>query len=376
MRCIRLFSQPITASPLFVARFCRYRLRPSAPYVSFSTVPSSSTTPPPPAARTSNMPHSDVTLTTILERFKANELHILATTTKATTNATTTTSPPSPPLSPTTRPATFTQLTAAPRAAVLVGLFTHPTTNQVNVLLTLRANTMTSHQGEVALPGGRQDEADSGDDVRTALREAEEEVGLDRSLAAPCARLRRVFSKKGLLVSSIVAAIPVPSYLLTSPSSSSSSPPASFVPHLSGSEVAVAFCLPLHTFLSSVDYRYEERMYDVYTYRMHFFTRRTSQWIEVDSEPPLPPTTTTTTTAAAGSGGSEMCNWRVGGYEREFVVWGMTASVLVAAAKVAYATVAEFAVPPLTTAKRGEQPTSTAASMVVSEEGTVSQSNL
>lgn len=35
--------------------------------------------------------------------------------------------------------------------------------------------------GEVALPGGKVEEGDA-DDVETALREAEEEIGLDRSL--------------------------------------------------------------------------------------------------------------------------------------------------------------------------------------------------
>ena len=35
--------------------------------------------------------------------------------------------------------------------------------------------------GEVSLPGGRTDEEDT-DDIRTALREAEEEIGLDPAL--------------------------------------------------------------------------------------------------------------------------------------------------------------------------------------------------
>ena len=35
--------------------------------------------------------------------------------------------------------------------------------------------------GQVALPGGRTDEGDT-DDIRTALREAEEEIGLDPAL--------------------------------------------------------------------------------------------------------------------------------------------------------------------------------------------------
>ena len=349
--------------------------------MSFSTV---SSTPTPP--RPSTMSHSNVSLATILDRFKANEQRILATTTASTSSTTSaaasgtattaasatasfvlaSTSPPSPPLSPSTRPGTSSQLSEAPRAAVLVGLFTHPHTNEVNVLLTLRASAMTSHQGEVALPGGRQDAEDGGDDVRTALREAEEEVGLDRSLAVPCARLRRVFSKKGLLVSPIVATIPVPSYLF--PLSPTAPPLAAFTPHLSGSEVAAVFCLPLHTFLSSTEYRYEDRRYNEYTYRMHYFTRRTTQWIELDAEPPL-------STVGGTSGGPSMVNWRLAAHEREFLVWGMTAAVLVSAARVAFDAAPEFAVPGLT-ANKGERPVSPAANVAVSEDGTVSQSNL
>ena len=331
------------------------------------------------------MPRSTVPLTTVLDRIKANEKQILASTTTAALPSATT-SPPSPPLSPSTRPATSSQLSQAPRAAVLVGLFNHPQSGEVNVLLTLRASSMNSHQGEVALPGGRRDAEDGGDDVRTALREAEEEVGLDRSLAVPCARMRRVFSKKSLVVAPIVASIPVPSYILsiactsTAASTSASAPVATFTPHLNGSEVAAMFCLPLHTFLSSVDYRYEDRLYDIYTYRMHYFTRRTSEWIEVDPEPPLPPTADTAVPSTSPStsvlgGSSSVVNWRVAEHEREFLVWGMTASVLVACARVAFEMGPEFAVPPLTV-RKDERPASPAANTASNDEGAVSQSNL
>ena len=60
-------------------------------------------------------------------------------------------------------------------AAVLVALFEEG--GEARVLLTVRSSDLRSHQGEVAFPGGKLD-ADEGVD-EGALREAEEEVGLD-----------------------------------------------------------------------------------------------------------------------------------------------------------------------------------------------------
>jgi 8-oxo-dGTP pyrophosphatase MutT (NUDIX family) len=48
------------------------------------------------------------------------------------------------------------------------------------VLLLERASDLRSHPGQVAFPGGAQDDADI-DEVATALREAAEETGLDPS---------------------------------------------------------------------------------------------------------------------------------------------------------------------------------------------------
>lgn len=62
-------------------------------------------------------------------------------------------------------------------AAVLMPLVMR---DELMLLLTLRATTLTSHSGQVALPGGRTDAADI-DAVDTALREAYEEVGLPRA---------------------------------------------------------------------------------------------------------------------------------------------------------------------------------------------------
>lgn len=52
--------------------------------------------------------------------------------------------------------------------------------SDLDVLLLARASTLRSHPGQVAFPGGRMDPDDSGP-VAAALREAEEETGLDPS---------------------------------------------------------------------------------------------------------------------------------------------------------------------------------------------------
>lgn len=50
----------------------------------------------------------------------------------------------------------------------------------LDVLLQRRAATLSSHPGQVSFPGGRREEQDA-DAVATALREAQEETGLDPS---------------------------------------------------------------------------------------------------------------------------------------------------------------------------------------------------
>ena len=63
-------------------------------------------------------------------------------------------------------------------AAVLVGLVQRD--HGFSVLLTRRADTLRNHTGQVAFPGGRCDPGET--PWATALREAQEEIGLDPSL--------------------------------------------------------------------------------------------------------------------------------------------------------------------------------------------------
>jgi 8-oxo-dGTP pyrophosphatase MutT (NUDIX family) len=62
---------------------------------------------------------------------------------------------------------------------VLVPLFLRGEQAQPHVVLTRRRTDLRSHAGEISFPGGRRDPEDP-DLVATALREAEEEIGLAR----------------------------------------------------------------------------------------------------------------------------------------------------------------------------------------------------
>ncbi len=80
-------------------------------------------------------------------------------------------------------------------AAVLV-LFSGPQTGHqpadADLLLTVRASTLRHHAGQAAFPGGAADPGDA-HPVATALREAQEETGVDPDRLHPLATLERMF---------------------------------------------------------------------------------------------------------------------------------------------------------------------------------------
>jgi 8-oxo-dGTP pyrophosphatase MutT (NUDIX family) len=63
-------------------------------------------------------------------------------------------------------------------AAVLIPIIDRP--EAMTVLFTRRTEHLSNHAGQVSFPGGRAEPHDEGP-VETALRETEEEIGLDRS---------------------------------------------------------------------------------------------------------------------------------------------------------------------------------------------------
>jgi 8-oxo-dGTP pyrophosphatase MutT (NUDIX family) len=90
------------------------------------------------------------------------------------------------------------------RAAVLM-LFGEDPAHGPDVLLVERASTLRDHAGQVAFPGGGAEPGDA-DPVATALREAEEETGLDPGGVAPLALLPELFiPPSGFAVTPVLA---------------------------------------------------------------------------------------------------------------------------------------------------------------------------
>jgi 8-oxo-dGTP pyrophosphatase MutT (NUDIX family) len=84
--------------------------------------------------------------------------------------------PPAPPLQPGGR-----------AAAVLLPVFEED--GEARIVLTRRPETMPSHRGEIAFPGGKIEPGVDRDARDAALREAEEEIGLRRELVDVIAAL-------------------------------------------------------------------------------------------------------------------------------------------------------------------------------------------
>ena len=110
------------------------------------------------------------------------------------------------------------------RASVLVGLVMR---DRPTVLLTERTTHLSTHSGQVAFPGGKQDETDT-DAAHTALREAEEEIGLGPELVEVIGQMPTYTTGTQFIITPVVALVN-PDHKLT----------------LSAFEVADAFEVPL-----------------------------------------------------------------------------------------------------------------------------------
>jgi 8-oxo-dGTP pyrophosphatase MutT (NUDIX family) len=120
------------------------------------------------------------------------------------------------------------------RAAVLVPLVMRA---RPMVLLTERATHLSTHSGQVAFPGGKRDETDI-DDADTALREADEEIGLDRGLCEVIGTLPTYTTGTRFIITPVIALVQ-PDYRLT----------------LNAHEVADAFEVPLDFLMNPAHHR-------------------------------------------------------------------------------------------------------------------------
>jgi len=127
------------------------------------------------------------------------------------------------------------------RAAVLVPLVERA--EGLTVLLTRRTDHLQDHAGQISFPGGRVEPGDA-DALATALREAEEEIGLARALVTPVGRLDTYVTRTGFEVTPVVGLV---------------APPPSLAPD--PCEVAEVFEVPLAFILDPASRRRHSRLY-------------------------------------------------------------------------------------------------------------------
>ncbi|KZC98303.1 CoA pyrophosphatase [Oceanibaculum pacificum] len=92
-------------------------------------------------------------------------------------------------------------------AAVLVPLVDRA--EGMSVLLTKRTDHLQHHPGQISFPGGRMEECDT-DPVSCALRETEEETGIDRSYVEVLGRMDAYRTRTGFSVTPVIGLLTPP----------------------------------------------------------------------------------------------------------------------------------------------------------------------
>lgn len=111
-------------------------------------------------------------------------------------------------------------------AAVLIAV--QEIAGMPHVILTERASTLKHHAGQVAFPGGKRDEGDDSLE-QTALREADEEIGLSPENVQVLGRMPCHETVTGFTVTPVLGLVR-----------------ATFIPNPDPNEVAEVFTCPLH----------------------------------------------------------------------------------------------------------------------------------
>jgi 8-oxo-dGTP pyrophosphatase MutT (NUDIX family) len=99
-------------------------------------------------------------------------------------------------------------------AAVLIGLAAYP--EEVRLILTQRTAGLRDHSGQIAFPGGKIEARDK-DPAATALREAQEEIGLDPRHVEPLGYLEPYATRTGFYIVPVVAKVAAPLALKINP---------------------------------------------------------------------------------------------------------------------------------------------------------------
>ena len=123
-------------------------------------------------------------------------------------------------------------------AAVLVPVVMHE--REATILFTERATHLRDHSGQIAFPGGKIDPDETPRD--TALREAEEEIGLEQRFVRPLGFLDSYLASSGFIVFPVVGLV-TPQFTLT----------------LNTHEVADAFEVPLSFLMDPANHEIHAR---------------------------------------------------------------------------------------------------------------------
>jgi 8-oxo-dGTP pyrophosphatase MutT (NUDIX family) len=102
---------------------------------------------------------------------------------------------------------------ASTAAAVLIPVIQHA---ELTVLFTQRTVHLKSHAGQVSFPGGRAEPGDASAEF-TALREAEEEIGLARERVEILGRLPDYRTRTGFRVTPVIGVVAPPLALAPDP---------------------------------------------------------------------------------------------------------------------------------------------------------------
>ncbi|QDC03150.1 CoA pyrophosphatase [Mesorhizobium sp. 8] len=115
---------------------------------------------------------------------------------------------------------------------------------EATLLLTKRAETLRSHTGQVAFPGGRIDATDVSP-AAAALREADEEVGLESGFVDVIGRMPDYVSGTGYRIAPVLSVVR-PGFHL----------------HLNPDEVDTAFEVPLSFLMDPANHRRDSRFWN------------------------------------------------------------------------------------------------------------------